>query len=288
MIGLLNVPYPFYENTKQGLKICLSIGLFIAAFCVFFQPFGLNKVSTSGQFGYGLVSFAVCCFYIVLLPQIFNNHLKNEGWKVYKEILWVILITTSLGIANYFYSGYVFNAGYGFDLRSFLIVMLYTSLIAIIPAITIILYKQLFVYKKVIKEVEKIDAEIVSRNGLGKPSKQQNKVVIHSKSKNERIELNPNDILFLMSSGNYIEVYYLKNNELQKRLVRNNISKLDRQMQSIESLVRCHRSYIINLDKIIHVNGNLQGYQLQFNHIDWTIPVSRSYTKSIKTRILGS
>jgi hypothetical protein len=286
MIKLLTAPYPFYENSIQGLKICLGIGVFILSFCVFFEPFGLAEISTPRQIGYGVVSFVVCGFYIVLLPLIFNNQLRNEGWKIYKEILWVSLITISLGLANYYYSGFAFDKVHPFDLKSFLIVLAYTAVIAIIPAITIILYKQLFVYKNIVKEVKKIDDKLVAQNRYLNSNTVLKKLVFNSEITKDLFELNTNEFLFVASSGNYVEIYSSNGNGIQKKLIRNNISKIEKQVQKFDRFVRCHRSYIVNLDKISHVTGNLQGYQLFFEHIDWQIPVSRSYTKIIKSKIL--
>ena len=286
LVKFLNYPYPFYENSKQGLKICLSIGLFIGAFCYFFEPFGMVDIPGLKRIGYGVVSLLVCGFFIVFLPLIFKQQLRNKGWRIYKEILWILLICLSLATANYFYSGYVFEAGYGFHLQSFLLVLLYTCLVAIIPAIAIILYKQLFVYKKVIREVAKMDSEIVRRNGIQIPEEFKEQIEFISESKKDSLRIFPHEFLFLMSSGNYLEVYYLESENVRKKLIRNSISRIEQQLQAMDTFVRCHRSFIVNIDRIAHVNGNLQGYQLQFDDVDQIVPVSRSYTKLIKSKIL--
>ncbi|NND52314.1 MAG: LytTR family transcriptional regulator [Flavobacteriaceae bacterium] len=286
LVKFLNYPYPFYENSLQGIKISLSIGIFIASFCYFFEPWGMVDISSGKKIGYGIVSLMVCGFYIVLLPLIFTSHLRSKGWKIYKEILWILLICLSLSAANYFYSGYAFDAGYAFNPGNFLIVLLYTFLVAIIPAITIILYKQLFVYKKVIKEVARMDSEIVKRNGIEIPDNFQKKISFSSESKNDTLQIYPHEFKFLRSSGNYLEIFYTEGAQAKKKLIRNSISKLERDLKSHEQFVRCHRSFIVNLDRIIHVNGNLQGYQLEFENLEWRIPVSRRYTKTIKDKIL--
>ncbi|NNK69400.1 MAG: LytTR family transcriptional regulator [Flavobacteriaceae bacterium] len=50
--------------------------------------------------------------------------------------------------------------------------------------------------------------------------------------------------------------------------------------------MRCHRSYIINVDHVQHISGNLQGYQLELSGFQDLVPVSRSYTRRIKTLLL--
>lgn len=285
---LLNSPYPFYENARQGFKISLSIGVFITAFCYFFRPFGIAKLDTYGILGYGLVSFLVCSFYIFLLPLIFTKTLRNKHWKIYKEILWISMITTSIATANYFYSGFIFNAGYALNLKIFLFVLTCTAIVAIIPAITIILYKQLFVYKKIVKEVEQMDSKLLSKSTVfkthGAPS--QNLVSLFSENKKDHIDLASNDFLFLSSSGNYVELFFMDEEVIQKKLLRNNISKIEQQLTTFSHIIRCHRSHIININRVKHIDGNLQGYQLQFDQVSQQIPVSRSFTKKIKSLLL--
>jgi len=286
LIKFLNYPYPFYENSKQGLGICLSIGVFIASFCYFFKPFGLDQVSSTGLLGYGLVSFVVCSLFIVVLPLIFKFYLKTEGWKIYKELLWIFLIVISLAIANYYYSGLFFDRSDN-TISTFLFVVFCTALIALIPAIAIILYKQLFVYKKIIRDTQKLETKIALQTLVHQKLDNSTQAISFiSENNNDNLSVQSNDICYLSSSGNYVEIFYHKEGIIEKKLLRNNISKIEKQLVKFPRLARCHRSFIINLDKIVKVNGNLQGYQLKFEGIDKLVPVSRSYTKLIKSEIL--
>ncbi len=282
----LSTPYPFYENTRQGLKICSGIGLFITLFCVLFQPFGLDSISTISQVGYGVVSFLVCLLFIVILPLLLPKYLQNKGWTIGKEIAWISAITLSLGIANYFYSGFVFEAGYQFHLPSFLLVCLYTLLVAIIPAIAIILYKQVFEFKKVLKDAAQLEGQLTARSELTAKQSNGTELKFRSELKSDALSIDISNFVFLVSSGNYVEIHFENDGNPKKHLVRNSISNIENDLQDYEQLIRCHRSYLVNLDKVEHINGNLQGYQLEIkNHMD-LIPVSRSYTKRVKSILM--
>ncbi|MDT7833549.1 LytTR family DNA-binding domain-containing protein [Flavobacteriaceae bacterium S356] len=287
IIQFFKHPYPFYENMMQAFKLGLGIGFFIGFFCYLFRPFGLEHATDIQLLGFGLVSFLVCGFYMMLLPLVFPNILSHRKWKIYKEILWILLITSSIATANYFYLGFIFDAGYAFNLRIFVFVLTSTAIIAVIPAIAIILYKQVFVYKRIVKEVEKIDAKLVSRNSLFIEDESKIRITFKSDTRKNDVHVFLDQFVFLSSFGNYIEVYYLKNNELTKQLIRNTISNVEKDLKEIKSIVRCHRSHMINLQKIDRVKGNLQGYQLFFKVVDMQIPVSRSYTRLIKEAVLN-
>lgn len=287
ILKFFNSPYPFYENMLQAFKLSLGIGFFIGLFCYLFRPFGLAHATDIELLGFGLVSFLVCGFYMMVLPLLFHKVLRHKNWKIYKEILWILLITTSIATANYFYLGYIFDAGYAFNLRIFVFVLTCTAIIAIIPAIAIILYKQVFVYKRIVKEVEKIDAKLISRSSYFSEDESKIRITFKSDTQKNDIHIFLDQFVFLSSFGNYIEIYHLKNNELTKSLIRNKISNIEKDLKEIKSVVRCHRSHMINLQKIDRVKGNLQGYQLFFKVVDMQIPVSRSYTRLIKEAVLS-
>ncbi len=43
-----------------------------------------------------------------------------------------------------------------------------------------------------------------------------------------------------------------------------------------KKVIRCHKSYIVNLNKVNRISGNAKGYKLQIDELDFLIPVSRS------------
>lgn len=283
-LKFFNAPYPFYEDTKQGFKVSLGIGTFIGLFCYLFKPFGLQADVNEKLLGFGVVSFLVCAFYMMLLPLIFKKSLNNRGWKIYKEILWIILITTSISKANYFYLGYIKNIGYTFNLKVFLSIIYHTSIIATIPAITIILYKQVFIFKKIVKEVERIDAKLIANNSIENEQAKE-KVILKSDTKKNDLELFVDQLVAITSFGNYLEVFFIEEEKLSKKLIRNAISTVENDLKEAENIIRCHRSHIINLNKVEKVEGNLQGYQVFFKEENLQIPVSRSYTKKVKNAV---
>ena len=82
-----------------------------------------------------------------------------------------------------------------------------------------------------------------------------------------------------------MEVFYSSDKKIHRKLLRNNISKIEKQTSKYESLIRSHRSYIVNVDKVSSVKGNLQGYQLYYENILEPALVSRSYSKAVKDKL---
>jgi DNA-binding LytR/AlgR family response regulator len=57
---------------------------------------------------------------------------------------------------------------------------------------------------------------------------------------------------------------------------------MEEQLQST-AVVRCHRSFLINVNAIEHVSGNAQGLRLQLVMVSGVeVPVSRSYIPKLR------
>ena len=52
-------------------------------------------------------------------------------------------------------------------------------------------------------------------------------------------------------------------------------------------VLKCHRAFLVNVRKVVKVNGNSQGYRLLLEGCPEEIPVSRGYSKQVKELIEG-
>ena len=85
------------------------------------------------------------------------------------------------------------------------------------------------------------------------------------------------DLLYIESADNYSSILFKKEGKREKELLRSSLSRLETQIEN-PRVVRCHRSYIVNLDHVISVTGNAQGYKLHLGDSGDTIPVARKYS----------
>jgi DNA-binding LytR/AlgR family response regulator len=103
------------------------------------------------------------------------------------------------------------------------------------------------------------------------------------KDENEIVKLilKTEDLLFIQSADNYVEVNFLENGVLSKSLLRNSIKKLETTFINT-SIVRCHRSFIVNTHNIVLSKKTSSGFNLILNQVsELTIPVSKSYISEI-------
>jgi DNA-binding LytR/AlgR family response regulator len=90
------------------------------------------------------------------------------------------------------------------------------------------------------------------------------------------------DILYLEAKGNYVSVFEFSDGTITKKVVRTSLSKTQKD-NDFSYIIRCHRSYIVNLKKVINVSGNAQGLKLHMAESDFIVPVSRNYIPVVQT-----
>lgn len=92
----------------------------------------------------------------------------------------------------------------------------------------------------------------------------------------DNISISVSDFIYAQAQDNYIELFYLKNQNPSKFLIRSSLSRICDTLEQ-DFLVRCHRSYLINLFNVHSIKGGLADLRITMSHIDTEIPVSKTY-----------
>lgn len=101
-------------------------------------------------------------------------------------------------------------------------------------------------------------------------------LIFKSDNASETFSLKLKLLLYIASDDNYISLYYLGNEGIDRHLIRKSLKSLvEDQLHS--SLVRCHRSYMINLYNLQQMKGNRNKMEIFLKGLDKGIPVSRHY-----------
>jgi len=101
-------------------------------------------------------------------------------------------------------------------------------------------------------------------------------------STGKNFELSSEEIRYAEAMQNYVTVWFYKDGKLNKEMLRATIASVDEQLSEC-SVIRCHRSYLVNVDAIENVSGNAQGLRLKLRDIPQEeVPVSRSFIGEIR------
>lgn len=110
-------------------------------------------------------------------------------------------------------------------------------------------------------------------------------ILLTGETGKERLSLLPNQLIYVESVGNYVEVHWLNFMFPQKTLLRSTLKEVEAATAHDPQLFRCHRAFLINLRAVSHTTGNSRGYQLTMSGSNREIPVSRSYLAAFDARM---
>jgi len=118
------------------------------------------------------------------------------------------------------------------------------------------------------------------------PEKKDRIVTIKTDTKEELI-INLKNLLYIEAQENYSKVVWKDDDGLTEKLLRVTLKKIEDQIAD-DTILRCHRSFIINSKAKYSILGNSNGYQLKSKLIKHTIPISRSLGKEIVAKLKES
>lgn len=106
-------------------------------------------------------------------------------------------------------------------------------------------------------------------------------------STSETVTLQIEDLLYIEVIGNYVKVCHLKEGEVHTDMLRNTSKQIEEQLQQCETIVRCHRSFLINISHVEQIVSKSGSMHIQIRHCNDMIPVSRSNMSQVKEIIRG-
>ncbi|MBR1800378.1 MAG: LytTR family transcriptional regulator [Bacteroidaceae bacterium] len=109
--------------------------------------------------------------------------------------------------------------------------------------------------------------------------------VVLTGTTNETIKLQVADLLYLETVGNYVKVHYWCDNQVKTSLLRATSKQMEDELQDYPMIVRCHRSFLVNLCQVEQIISRAGSMQLVICNCQEPVPVSRSNMTRIKESI---
>ncbi|WP_290701258.1 LytTR family DNA-binding domain-containing protein [Lacinutrix sp.] len=125
---------------------------------------------------------------------------------------------------------------------------------------------------------------IIVRWTLGRYSQKRiarKKIEIKGSGNYDNLRINFNDLVYIKSSDNYIEVLYLESGIIKKAIIRALLKNIEK---TFPNLLRTHRSYLINPFHFKQWNSGKNKLEVILKN-DITIPVSKTYIENVKHAI---
>jgi DNA-binding LytR/AlgR family response regulator len=297
-------PFPSPHNSSS-LKMSFIAGVCVFGVLYFFQPFGINELSSNKVFvlsiQYAIVTILFSLLCNTAIPFLFPKFFTDVRWTVLYEIVFLLLLILIVAFGNILFTAFQSNSAISATL--ILKMLKYTLAIGIIPIVISVLIKQqqlLMKYSKGATEMEVFITEKNTQQNVAdieeviKVLPQKGESLINNlppqilqlsgTNQQEVLNITASSFLFAEASDNYTAIHYNQNDLLQKVLYRITIKNLEVQTALANDIFRCHKSYLVNLNQVTHITGNAQGFKLHLLQNKFEIPVSRSLNSNIKEK----
>jgi len=276
----LPVPSPadnsaFFELLDEPLNKLLfasSVGLFLALFMIVFQPFGVTNYDPNFRINLAFVltmlSFAALVAGCLALNEFLLRRLlppieHRKGLLLW--LAWTYLLTGSVVFILY----NVFGNWHDFHLASWLGFLRDVGFVISFPVAACLFYLR---HQALRSEYVRLQSE---------PSERSHRALTFtSENGKDPLVVPSGDVLYLESEDNYVEIAYLEGVTARSHLVRSSLKRLEDEVED-PCLLRCHRSYIVNLSRVRSCRGNRHGLHLKLAGMDGVVPVSRKYVDRV-------
>ncbi len=267
--------YDIYQLNKTA-KMAGLLFLGTLLFLFLFKPFVVNEAELKYSYLFTCLVHAVSpaiifIGYFRIVGYIKNEDLLNDRQLTFHLVFSLASVFLIIGVVSFLLRDLIYNNSDNWSLRYLWEEIRNTYLAGGLFSSYFLFANYYFRSQKnrkqeySLQEIKENDTQV-----------QPDVVFIKAHVKMDDFNFNPSAFLFARAEGNYIEITTRNNDGLKKELKRISLKQFELQISGIGNLIRCHRTYLINIRQVNHVTGNSQGYLLSFQGTADKIPVSRA------------
>ncbi|HEY9116772.1 MAG TPA: LytTR family DNA-binding domain-containing protein [Roseivirga sp.] len=267
----------FVLSSRYKWTLSISISIFFYLFMLVFLPFGITNYDPHFEYNLEFL-FTLSLFSLATLTTVlFNEFILRKSlikvMSLFKLIIWSVWLVLITGTVNFLIYN-LLGEWHDFKITSAIDFITNLAAVLIFPIAGTFTYFRFQNLKTHYEEILNIHASSIQTDQL---------ISLQGEGNNEHIKIALKDFLYAQAQDNYVEIVYLSEKSVQKFLLRSSISKMINQVND-PLIIRCHRSYIINLFNVRSTIGN-HHLQLNLNHIQYPIPVSKTYLEVVAQKI---
>lgn len=277
---------PNYFRQKYQLIATVTFTAFFSlVFMLVSIPFSHNawfELGASEAFGYTAAFFIIGLLVIIFSKRImYATRLRDMSysqyvlWNISEVVVICILYTSfslkgdSLGIIELHERSVV---------HIFLNSFLYAFISLMFPYLIAGMYFAIIDKNNIIRLMNY--SNVVSDEPIS--PKDEKKITLFDNSGVLKMSVSLTSLYYIESDDNYIIVWYEDSNkDLKKYMLRCRLKTVEESFKG-SSLVRCHRQYVVNMDKVKVLRKEKDGYQLNLeNDAIPSISITKTYAENV-------
>lgn len=273
----------FLLDKRYLLGSVFFILTFSVLFMAIYSPFSSTawfSLTNLQDFGMTAAFYLVALAIMLISKLIMYNSQAQVNFNLWKYILWIIAEVIIISIF-YTHFTYVFvppseESLINIMAKSFGCILL----IIAIPYTILTLYAA---YKAKAEELQMLQYEMSLSNesSMVYPSL----INFYDYNGTLKLTINSDSLYYMESQDNYIKIHYENSGKLCSYMLRSRTKTIEESLADT-SIVRCQRSYMVNVMKINHIKKGGKARYIVLSHDDIRpIPVSKSYFKNLISKI---
>ena len=262
---------------KNSIKTILFTAFFALLFINLFQPFGSRNwypgISDIRYFAFSSLIILTGMLVVVISRIILTVFSKKRDVLYWQYGTWIVCEIVAMAVFYTLFAKFFPKDGIVRDISEiFRQSLINTALVLLLPYSITWLY---FSWKEKSALLESIE------QGKSTDIHSRSLVAFPDEKGDLKISIMLDNLLYIESADNYATIYYLNKSNMSHYLIRNSLKWMEENLAKDTPLIRCHRSYIVNIDKVKILKKEKSGIVLELdvgNTPD--IPVSKTYYES--------
>ena len=276
---------PSYFNTKRNILLLLWVtAVFGEMFILFFQPVQCRTwVDSDWKFLLWVTIVVVTAVSVIALSRtIMYHYAKHHKISYLDYAIWIAAEVTAIaGVYAAFPVVAMRSFAAEWDLTLFYLfkeALFATTFTLLIPYAFVILW---VVVKDRGEQIVRLQAR---KHVLEETPEEMYK--FYDEKGDLKLSVNPSMVYFIEAADNYVMVYYLNAGKLEKLMIRNSLKNIEWRFRD-KGLVRCHRSFIVNI-RLVKLFRRQEGeVMLDFGDEKIpSIPVSKGYSEGVMSMLM--
>ncbi len=288
-MGFFNTPLPAYFRGKSQLIYTVTFtALFSVVFLLVSLPFSHSSWMALGnsKFFAFTVLFAVGALLVVIFSKYIMYRTRTRLKMTFLGyIMWCLSEVVVICLAYSFITVPITGIGWDQFPQTLGTALLYGTISLVIPYVLSGMYWAIQDKNQIIRLMNY--GNVVSDENV--PVSRLEKITLFDNNGDLKLCVSASNLFYIESDDNYIIVWYTDSKgDLKRYMLRCRLKTVEESFRG-SSLVRCHRKYIVNMDKVKVLRKEKDGYNLDLdNDAIAPIPITKTYSENVLSRFNNS
>ncbi len=270
---------PYLIEKKNIVSLILFTALFALVFINIYAPFGSDKwfdLTELQFFTFSSLVILLGVLVVVISRILMYLVCKKKIITLIQFLLWIAAEIIAMSLFYALFEKFALN-----DKRAFTylvqITARNTALVLLLPYSV----AWLFLSWRDKKEQIRILAE-----GHSSSDATPDMISFYDDKSVLKFSVKKESLIYLEASENYITICYLNKGRVSKYLLRATMKKMEENFAGT-GIIRCHRSYMVNSEKVKVIRKDKEGLKLELDNPDvMDVPLSKTYVGNVMQNFL--